>query len=83
MTQTTIEIAQECVTDLDSLDTSLDKVWGHYVFPQQDMTSEVEIMALPTVKALCGYVFSPKRQWAFHPDNPTLCPKCKAIWRSR
>ena len=69
--------------DLDSLDTSMDKVWGHYVFPQQHMTSGVEIMALPTVTALCGYVFSPRRQWAFNPGSPLICPTCNRIWKTR
>jgi Protein of unknown function (DUF3039) len=83
MTQSTNETIQQCSLDLDSLDTSMDKVWGHFVFPQQDMTSEVEIMALPTVTALCGYVFSPKRQWAFHPDSPLICPACNHVWKTR
>jgi predicted Zn-ribbon and HTH transcriptional regulator len=79
VTQSTIEIVDQFTHDLDSLDTSMDKVYAHFVFPQQGMDSEVEIMALPTVKALCGYAFAPK---VFFPNgSASTCPKCIAIWK--
>ena len=79
MSQSTIEMVDQFTADLDSLDTSMDNIYAHFVFPQQSMETEVEIMALPTIRALCGYVFSPK---VFFPSgSPSTCPKCLAIWK--
>lgn len=74
---TTTETDTDTTTDLDSLDTSMDKVYGHLPPWQQGATTIAEMLALPLITAPCGYVYKPTRKL---PDNtPLTCPKCKSI----
>lgn len=76
---TTTEIDLDVATDLDSLNTSMDKVFAHYIFPQQGALAH-QLILLPTVVALCGYEFAPTN---IASDGSPLCPRCDATWNGR
>jgi ubiquitin-protein ligase len=76
-TQATIDIDTQITTDLDSLDSSMDKVTAHLSPWQHGATTMLELMALPQVTAYCGFTFNPSRR--FPKDTPLACPKCVAI----
>jgi hypothetical protein len=76
-TQTTTKVDQDIATDLDSLDASMDRVYSHFVDPQQGATTDDELFALSIVAALCGYAFPPKVM--FPKGAMSICPKCRAI----
>jgi hypothetical protein len=79
-TQTNTEIEEQFALELDSLDTSLDKVRFHLIMPQQGAFTHEELLALPELTALCGYVTRSKRPGP--PTGPLICPKCLLIYHT-
>jgi Protein of unknown function (DUF3039) len=77
-TQTTTAVEIDFGTDLDSLDTSMDKVTAHLSPWQHGATTMAALMLLQQVTAYCGYSFKPTRR--FPKDTPLACPRCVAIY---
>jgi Protein of unknown function (DUF3039) len=86
-TQTTTRVDEQSVIDaldldsLDSLDTSMDKIFVHRTPYQQGATSITEMLALSKVTALCGFKFNPTKSYVV--NIPPICPRCEHIWRTR
>lgn len=78
-TLTTTEVEHEFAIELDSLDTSMDRLYAHYVYPQQGAYTAEEIMALPVIVALCGYTFRHRKRYDL--NNPLTCPRCHSIYQ--
>lgn len=78
MTTTEIETTLDVTTDLDSLDTSMDKIYAHHVIAKANgVGTMTEVMALPLIVAVCGYICKPHHRAPN--DTPLLCPRCHAI----
>lgn len=81
MTITEVDQETDQSTDLDSLDTSMDRVYAHRVYPKPNGVNTMEeVMTLPMVVALCGFSYKPTKR--LPDDTPIACPKCVAIWHS-
>jgi hypothetical protein len=81
VTQSNSETLEWFAVDLDSQDTGLDEVYHHYIDPQRGAATDDELMALPTLTAVCGYVSPPKVM--FPEGTMSVCPKCETIWSAR
>ena len=79
-TQTTTQVETPVDTaDLGSLDFGMDKVYCHRVPYQQGARTNIELLALSQVKALCGFKFNPTKY--YQGNMPPICPKCEQMWK--
>jgi hypothetical protein len=85
-TRTTTDIEEQFALDLDSLEASMNRLYFHYVLPQQGATTVEELIALPSSTAMCGFVFTVSEAvgGGSATRRPlTLCPSCQHAWETR
>jgi hypothetical protein len=56
-------------------------VYVHRVDFQQGATSNIELLALSQITALCGFTFHPTKYYT--PPLPPVCPRCEHINRTQ